>query len=182
MEKLLKELSNLGASIVDIAKTLKDGNTDWAIEKLEKTAGDVLSTIELAKTTDEDEAVVTDSDKDVGEDKGEGDDAITDTDSEEEGADKVVATDEEPKEEPLTKAQEESLKKYVDMYISSDNIAKILQALSNANVDFEELFKTVKSNKETLEKITKWLSKQTIQKTAGESDSKDPFATLDLFN
>lgn len=141
-------------SMLSIAKSLKDGNTDEAIETIEKTVENLKATSEEVQEEVKKEA----EEPEVVEDKGE--------DAPEEGGEEAV----EKVTLEVTKTQAEALTKFADMYISGDNIGKLLAALANSGVDVEQIFKTVQSHSETLEKMSKGQSKQIVNKTADQED------------
>lgn len=162
METLLKSFETMKEWLLSIAKSLKDGKTEEASESLNKT----VDALEDAVSNFNEVAKSEDNDSDNKEDDDEEDDKGEDVSKSE---DKVTLE--------VTKSQAEALIKYADMYISWDQLWKVLAALSESWVEIEDLFKTVQSNSEAIEKISDPKSKQISKTTSWNGGVRD---SLDL--
>lgn len=168
MEKLLKSLSDLSENLISVAKSLKDGNSDGAITELEKTAETLVKTQteanELLKETQEE----VDAPEEVIEEAPNGEEEVI-----------VEGEEVEKVSLEVTKTQAEALTKFADMYISWDNIGKLLQALANSWADVEAIFKTVAKNEEAIAKLSKITKSNQITKTVNTAPS-DVWGSLDM--
>lgn len=147
MNEILKTLEDLKAWLLDIAKSVKEGDNDNVVTNVEKTVELLQKTVDAVSSIDDAWA----------DEWGAGDEWAW------EDAGDIEKT-------VFTAEQAEGLKKFADLYISWDQLAKLLWALANMNVDVEQVFKTVENHSVAIEKLSKGKSQQ-ISKTSGNGES-----------
>ena len=152
--KILEKMQAFKDSLLNIAKTAQTGDADAIADAVAQADTDLDTVIadvqaEPETTPNADGAPATPAD-------GEGD---SDWDGSDLDKTELV-------EVKLTKTQAQDLKKFVDMYISGDDLLKLLEMLKNVNL--QDLAKTVEENKQAIESLSAGESKQ-IVKTAGDN-------------
>lgn len=152
--KILEKMQAFKDSLLNIAKTAQTGDADAIADAVAQADTDLDTVIadvqaEPDTTPNADDAPATTAD-------GEGDGDWDGTD-----LDKTELV-----EVKLTKTQAQELKKFVDMYISGDDLLKLLEMLKGVNL--QELVKTVEANKQAIDSLSAGESKQII-KTAGDN-------------